>query len=132
MNEPLSPDSPRRPVIMVVDDAQTMLRAAKNFLEPDYEVITAADGFAALAALQDVRPDLVLMDVSMPRLDGYSSCMAIKQNPEFKSIPIVMMTGKDSPFDKAHGEQMGCDDYLTKPFTEESLREKIRKHLRWG
>lgn len=126
MNEP---QTPRRPVIMVVDDAQTMLRAAKTFLEPEHEVITASDGYAALAAIQDARPDLVLMDVSMPRLDGYSSCMAIKQNPEFRSIPIVMMTGKDSPFDKARGGLMGCDAYLTKPYTKAQLLEVVGRLL---
>lgn len=121
-----------RPRVMVVDDAQTILRCTKSFLEPAYEVIPVSDGFSALAAIQDMRPDLLLLDVSMPRLDGLTTCQAIKQNPDFTQLPIIFMTSKDSAFDKARGTQMGCDDYITKPFQKEDLLSKIQAFLREG
>lgn len=123
--------SPRaKPVIMVVDDSRSILLTAQNFLKDDFEVATVKNGFSALAAVQDHHPDLLFLDVMMPELDGYSTCLAIKDNPQFADLPIIILSSKDSPFDKAHGRQMGCDDYLTKPFSEEELRDKIRQHLR--
>lgn len=130
MSTPAPTPGRRNPVVMVIDDATTMLRAAKSFLEPAYDVITVSDGFSGLAAVQDARPDLVLLDVSMPRLDGYNTCLAIKQNPQFKDLPIVMMTSKDSAFDKARGQLMGCDAYITKPFTREQLVTTVERFLR--
>ncbi len=122
----------RKPVIMVVDDSRSILETAGKFLGDDFTVVQVKNGFSALAAVQDRRPDLLFLDVVMPELDGHATCLAIKDNPDFSDLPIIILSSKDSPFDKAKGEQMGCDDYLTKPFTEESLREKIRKHLRWS
>ena len=122
--------APRKPVIMVVDDSRSILETAQNFLGDSYEVIQVKNGFSALAAVQDRTPDLIFLDVVMPELDGYSTCLAIKDNPRFSDLPIIILSSKDSPFDKAHGEQMGCDDYLTKPFSEEDLKAKVRQHLR--
>lgn len=122
--------APRKPVIMVVDDSRSILESAQRFLGDAYEVIQVKNGFSALAAVQDRTPDLMFLDVVMPELDGYSTCLAIKDNPRFSDLPIIILSSKDSPFDKAHGEQMGCDDYLTKPFTEEDLKAKVRQHLR--
>lgn len=121
---------PQRPVIMVVDDANTMLRAAMQFLTPTYDVLPVADGFAALAAIQESRPDLVLLDVSMPRLDGYQTCLAIKDNPDFRKLPVVLMTSKDSPFDRARGKLVGCDAYITKPFKQDDLLTTVERCLR--
>lgn len=118
-----------KPVVMVVDDATTMLNAAKSFLQPAYTVVTASDGFAALAAIRDARPDVLLLDVIMPKLDGYDVCLMIKENPQFKHLPIIFMTGQDSPFDKARGAAMGCDDYITKPFRKEDLLAAVRRFV---
>lgn len=118
-----------RPKIMIVDDSSTIARSAAQFLEPAYEVIAMEDGFLALAGLIEHKPDLLFMDIMMPRLDGYSACLAIKGNPDFAELPIVMLSSKDSPFDKARGAMMGSNDYLTKPFSRESLLDAVRRHL---
>ena len=118
-----------KPVIMIVDDSKTILRTAKQFLEPDYDVVVVEDGFMALAEIVSAQPQILFLDIMMPRLDGYSACLAIKSNPDFKDLPIVMLSSKDSPFDKARGAMMGCNDYLTKPFSRESLLDSVRRHL---
>lgn len=124
-------DSHRPPTIMVVDDSKTILRTAKLFLEQEkaYEVVPVDNGYSALAAVIEVKPDLIFLDVMMPRLDGYRVCMAIKNNPLFAQTPVVFLTSKDSPFDKARGLSMGCDDYLIKPFTRDSLLAVVGKYL---
>ncbi len=122
----------QKPVIMFVDDSNSILETAKGFLRDDFDVKLVKNGFTALARIQDFKPDLLFLDVIMPEFDGYNTCLALKENPQFADMPIIILSGKDSPFDKAIGEQMGCDDYLTKPFEEDQLREKIRQHLRRG
>lgn len=124
--------SQRKPVIMVVDDSRSILDAANRFLHGDYEVVSVKSGYSALAAVIDKRPDLLFLDVIMPELDGYATCLAIKNNPQFADLPIIFLSGKDTPFDKAYAQQVGCDDYITKPFDEQTLREKVRQHLRRG
>ena len=119
----------KKPTIMIVDDSKTILRSAKSFLEPMYDVVVVEDGFLALAEIVSTQPDLVFMDIMMPRLDGYNACLAIKSSPDYKDLPIVMLSSKDSPFDKARGAMLGSNDYLTKPFAKESLLEAVRKHL---
>lgn len=125
-----SADDRQVPVVMVVDDATTQLRAVKLFLEPAYKVEAVPDGFDALASIQEVRPDVLLLDIMMPRLDGYHVCMTLRENPLFKNLPIVMMTAKDSPFDKVRGDMVGCDAYITKPFTKEALLDTVGKMLK--
>lgn len=115
---------------MIVDDSKMILRVALKFLEPDYEVVVAMDGFKALAEIVGAKPDLIFLDVMMPRLNGYEACLAIKSNPEFSDLPVVMLSSKDSPFDKARGALMGCSDYLTKPFSREELRAAVVRHLK--
>lgn len=119
----------KKPVIMIVDDSKMILRVARNFLEPDYDVVVAMDGFKALAEIVGAQPDILFLDVMMPRLNGYETCLAIKSSPEFADLPVVMLSSKDSPFDKAKGALMGCSDYLTKPFSREELREAVMKHI---
>lgn len=125
----MSQNPNRLPVVMVVDDSKTILQTAQVFLKSICQVVIAEDGFLALARLQDVRPELIFLDVMMPRLDGYTTCMAIKQNPEFSDLPIVMLSSKDSPFDKARGHLMGCDEYLTKPFSKAAIQEMVIRRL---
>lgn len=125
------PTSPADTIIMIVDDAKTILKTGQLFLESaGYKVVLIEDGFSALTAIQDVKPDLMFLDVLMPRLDGYNTCNMIKANPEFAQVPVVMLSSKDGPFDKAKGQMMGCDDYLTKPFTKDTLLASVRKHTR--
>lgn len=119
-----------KPTIMIVDDSQTIQRTATLFLSQDYDVKVFSDGYEALAAVNLVKPDLLFLDVMMPRLNGYDACMMIKQNNEFRHLPVIMLSSKDSPFDRAKGVMMGCDDYLTKPFTKEKLVASIDKHLK--
>lgn len=108
--------------IMVIDDSNTIRRSAEIFLlQAGCQVILAEDGFDALAKIADHRPDLIFVDIMMPRLDGYLTCALIKKNAKFKSTPVVMLSSKDGLFDRARGRMVGSDEYLTKPFTKESL-----------
>lgn len=118
-----------KPKIMVVDDSATILNAANDFLKEDYTVILVDNGFNALAAVNDVHPDLLFMDVMMPKLGGLDTCRLIKNNPDFEKLPIIILSGQGSPFDKARGDIVGCDDYLVKPFEKKVLLDVIKKHL---
>jgi twitching motility two-component system response regulator PilG len=92
-------------------------------------VILAEDGFGALAKVVEHRPDVIFLDVMMPRLDGYQTCALIKNNQIFKSTPVIMLSSKDGLFDKARGRIVGSEQYLTKPFTREELLGAIRRHV---
>ncbi|MBM5574453.1 MULTISPECIES: twitching motility response regulator PilG [Deefgea] len=108
--------------VMVIDDSNTIRRSAEIFLgQAGCTVILAEDGFDALAKITDNNPDVIFVDVMMPRLDGYQTCALIKKNPRFKSTPVVMLSSKDGLFDRARGRMVGSDEYLTKPFTKDSL-----------
>jgi twitching motility two-component system response regulator PilG len=108
--------------VMVIDDSNTIRRSAEIFLlQAGYQVILAEDGFDALAKIADHQPDIVFVDIMMPRLDGYLTCALIKKHLRFKSIPVVMLSSKDGLFDRARGRMVGSDQYLTKPFTKDSL-----------
>lgn len=122
-------NTPSKSRIMVVDDSDTILSTATKFLSPLYEVLTVNDGFKCLAAVQEAKPDLLLLDIMMPKLNGYQALQLIKSNPEFESLPIIILSGKDSAFDKARGQLMGCTDYLVKPFERQPLLDVIRRHL---
>jgi twitching motility two-component system response regulator PilG len=108
--------------VLVIDDSTTIRRSAQIFLgQAKCEVIVAEDGFGALAKVVEHDPDIIFLDVMMPRLDGYQTCALIKRNPRFGEIPVVMLSSKDGLFDRARGHLAGADEYLTKPFTRESL-----------
>ena len=116
--------------VLVIDDSNTIRRSAEIFLKQGgHEVVLAEDGFDALAKLSDYQPDLVFCDILMPRLDGYQTCAIIKRNPQFASVPVIMLSSKDGLFDKARGRIVGSEQYLTKPFTREELLDAIRKHV---
>jgi twitching motility two-component system response regulator PilG len=113
--------------VLVIDDSKTIRRSAETLLAREgCEVITAVDGFDALAKIADSRPAIIFVDVMMPRLDGYQTCALIKNNREFRATPVVMLSSKDGIFDKAKGRIVGSDRYLTKPFTREELLGTIR------
>lgn len=115
--------------IMVIDDSKTIRRTAETLLEKaGCKVVTATDGFDALAKIADTRPDLIFVDIMMPRLDGYQTCALIKNNSEFKSTPVIMLSSKDGLFDKAKGRIVGSDQYLTKPFSKNELLAAIEQH----
>ena len=112
--------------VLVIDDSKTIRRSAENLLsKAGCDVITAIDGFDALAKIADSHPEIIFVDIMMPRLDGYQTCALIKNNSEFKSTPVVMLSSKDGLFDKAKGRIVGSDSYLTKPFSREDLLDAI-------
>ncbi|HDK38277.1 MAG TPA: response regulator [Thiolapillus brandeum] len=116
--------------IMVIDDSKTIRRTAENLLEKaGCEVVTAKDGFEALSLVADHHPDLIFVDIMMPRLDGYQTCALIKNNKAYSDIPVVMLSSKDGLFDRAKGRLAGSDQYLTKPFSRDELLDAIRRHI---
>ena len=116
--------------VMVIDDSKTIRRTAETLLKKaGCEVVTAIDGFEALAKIADHRPDIIFVDIMMPRLDGYQTCALIKHNQIFKSTPVIMLSSKDGLFDKARGRIVGSEQYLTKPFTKDELLGAIKHHV---
>ena len=117
--------------IMVIDDSSTIRRSAEIFLvQAGCQVILAEDGFDALAKINDYQPDLIFCDILMPRLDGYQTCSLIKKSQRFSGTPVVMLSSKDGLFDRARGRMVGSDEYLTKPFTKDSLLKTVDVHAR--
>ncbi len=115
--------------VMVIDDSKTIRRTAETLLEKaGCQVITAVDGFDALAKIADTNPDVIFVDIMMPRLDGYQTCALIKNNADFANKPVIMLSSKDGLFDKARGRIVGSDEYLTKPFSKDELFEAINKY----
>ena len=116
--------------VLVIDDSKTIRRTAETLLKKEgCEVLTAVDGFDALSKIADHRPDIVFVDIMMPRLDGYQTCALIKHNKLFKKTPVVMLSSKDGLFDRARGRIVGSEQYLTKPFTKDELLGAIQKHV---
>ena len=116
--------------VMVIDDSKTIRRTAETLLQKvGCQVVTATDGFDALAKIADSKPDIIFVDIMMPRLDGYQTCALIKNNREFKETPVIMLSSKDGLFDKAKGRIVGSDEYLTKPFSKNELLGAIKAHV---
>ena len=116
--------------VMVIDDSKTIRRSAETLLKKaGCEVITAIDGFEALAKIAEHKPDIIFVDIMMPRLDGYQTCALIKNNQTFKTTPVIMLSSKDSIFDRARGQIVGSEKYLTKPFSKEDLINAITAHV---
>lgn len=115
--------------VMVIDDSNTIRRSAEIFLaQAGCQVILAEDGFDALSKITDHQPDLIFCDIMMPRLDGYQTCALIKKNARFSATPVIMLSSKDGLFDRARGRMVGSDEYLTKPFTKDSLLKTVGAH----
>ncbi|GAA5171600.1 twitching motility response regulator PilG [Viridibacterium curvum] len=115
--------------VMVIDDSNTIRRSAEIFLaQAGYQVLLAEDGFDALSKISDHHPDLIFVDIMMPRLDGYQTCALIKKNPRYAGTPVIMLSSKDGLFDRARGRMVGSDEYLTKPFTKDSLLKAVSAH----
>jgi twitching motility two-component system response regulator PilG len=116
--------------VLVVDDSKTIRRTAETLLAKEgCQVFTAIDGFDALAKIADHKPDLIFVDIMMPRLDGYQTCSLIKHNKIFKETPVIMLSSKDGLFDRARGRLVGSEQYLTKPFTKDELLGAIASHI---
>ncbi len=125
-----APDDMSTLKVMIIDDSKTIRRTAESLLKKEgCQVVTATDGFEALAKIADEKPDIIFVDIMMPRLDGYQTCALIKNNQVFKHTPVVMLSSKDGLFDRARGRIVGSDQYLTKPFTREELLGAIREHV---
>lgn len=116
--------------ILVVDDSKTIRRTAETLLTKEgCQVFTAIDGFDALSKIADHQPDLIFVDIMMPRLDGYETCSLIKHNKTFKKTPVIMLSSKDGLFDRARGRIVGSEQYLTKPFTKDELLGAITNQI---
>jgi len=116
--------------VMVIDDSKTIRRSAETLLKKvGCDVVTATDGFEALAKITEHHPDIIFVDIMMPRLDGYQTCALIKNNKTFRSTPVIMLSSKDSIFDRARGRIVGSEEYLTKPFSREDLIGAITAHV---
>jgi twitching motility two-component system response regulator PilG len=117
--------------VLIIDDSNTIRRSAELFLrQAGYEVILAEDGFDALSKISDHQPSIIFVDVMMPRLDGYQTCALIKQNPAYRSTPVIMLSSKDGLFDRARGRLAGSDRYLTKPFNKDGLVSAVMDYTR--
>jgi twitching motility two-component system response regulator PilG len=114
--------------VLVIDDSKTIRRTAETLLSKEgCTVYTAVDGFDALAKIADYRPDIIFVDIMMPRLDGYQTCSLIKHNRTFRETPVIMLSSKDGLFDRARGRIVGSEHYLTKPFTKDELLGAITR-----
>ncbi|WP_434560304.1 response regulator [Pseudomonas sp. Z5-35] len=130
MAEHLTQQQPSALKVMVIDDSKTIRRTAETLLRNvGCEVITAIDGFDALAKIVDHHPGIIFVDIMMPRLDGYQTCALIKNNSAFKATPVIMLSSRDGLFDKAKGRIVGSDQFLTKPFSKEELLGAIQAHV---
>lgn len=115
--------------VMIIDDSKTIRRTAEALLQKEgCEVITAVDGFDALSKIVETNPDIIFVDIMMPRLDGYQTCSVIKNNPEYALKPVIMLSSKDGLFDMARGRIVGSNEYLTKPFSKEDLFATISRY----
>ena len=116
--------------VLVIDDSNTIRRSAEAYLrQAGFNVVLAEDGFDALSKISDHHPQVIFVDIMMPRLDGYQTCALIKKSGKHKATPVIMLSSKDSLFDRARGRMVGSDEYLTKPFTKESLLRTVESHL---
>jgi CheY-like chemotaxis protein len=114
--------------IVVADDELYIRLLVKDILEPDYDVLEASNGEEAVIITRTQQPDLVLMDILMPKLDGYTACYAIKNNELTTEIPVVMLTGVGHELNKKLSQEMGAAGYITKPFNPEDLLDKVRQY----
>lgn len=115
--------------VMIIDDSKTIRRTAEALLQKEgCEVITAVDGFDALSKIVETNPDIIFVDIMMPRLDGYQTCAMIKNHPQYSEKPVIMLSSKDGLFDMARGRIVGSNEYLTKPFSKDDLFETISKY----
>lgn len=118
------------PVVLVVDDSPTVRKIVQLTLQRErIEVVTASDGLSALAAVADAQPDLILLDIMLPRMDGYNICQVVRKSMAYRDLPIIMLSGKDGLFDKMRGKLAGSTEYITKPFDSSELVQTVKRYL---
>ena len=118
------------PVVLVVDDSPTVRKIVQLTLQREHiRVVTAGDGLSALAAVADEQPDLILLDIMLPRMDGYNICQIVRKNMAYRDLPIIMLSGKDGLFDKMRGKLAGSTEYMTKPFDSAELVQTVKRYL---
>ena len=115
--------------ILIVDDEQTIRLLVRRFLSDKFAVLEASDGKEAVDMAHKHKPALILMDIMMPNVDGYTACSILKNNQLTKKIPVIMLTGLGFELNKKLAEEVGADGYITKPFTLEQLLDAIGKFL---
>ena len=119
------------PVVLVVDDSPTVRAIVQRTLKREHlQVVTAADGLSALAAVADTNPDLILLDIMLPHMDGYQVCHLLRQHREFRDTPILLLSGKDGVFDRLRGRMARATEYISKPFDPVELMSLVRRYLR--
>ena len=116
--------------VMIIDDSKTIRRTAETLLKKaGCDVLSAENGFEALPIISANHPDIIFVDIMMPRLDGYQTCALIKNNPRFQATPVIMLSSKDGLFERARGRIVGAEYYMTKPFTREELLNTIKTYV---
>jgi len=115
--------------ILIVDDEHENRLALTEIFKADFEVHTANDGVEALDKVADLRPDLILLDIVMPRMDGLQTCLKLRQNDDTRGTPIIFLTSKNEPETETFGLELGADDFVTKPFNKEVLKARVNKRL---
>lgn len=116
--------------ILVVDDEPNIVLSLEFLMKKaGYSVTTVNNGIDALNSIKQLRPDLVLLDVMMPRMDGYEVCQAVRSDPELSSVRIIMLTARGRDVERDKGMALGADDYVTKPFATQELVEKVNSLL---
>lgn len=132
MSDSVSADADTPATVLIVDDqADNLILMTRYLRAKGYSTRTAGNGIEALAAIELERPDLVLLDVIMPEMDGFKACEAIKSNPETMFLPVVLVTALDSRKDKLKGLEAGADEFLSKPVNKEELLIRVRSLIRW-
>jgi|SRR6478672_5683434 len=117
------------PKIMVVDDSTVMQEMIKRALANDYQILVADNAVDALAVIYHEQISILLLDVSMPGVDGLELCRTLRSLPQFNALPIIMLTARDGAFDKVQGRLAGATEYLTKPFETEQLRQVVKNFI---
>jgi len=115
--------------VLIVDDTETNIDILVDTLGDDYDIAVAMDGESALEAVEEEPPDLILLDIMMPDMDGYEVCKRLKDNPKTADIPVIFLSALTEADEKQKGLKLGAVDFLTKPFNPSVIQDKVRKHL---
>jgi twitching motility two-component system response regulator PilG len=123
----------KKPVVLVVDDSLTVRTILAHTLSGDaFTLVFVSDGLSALSAIADLSPVVLLLDVQLPHMDGYTICQLLRKNVLYKALPIVLLTSKNKIVDRIYGRLVGATEYLTKPFDPEELTRIIQKYVARG
>jgi DNA-binding response OmpR family regulator len=116
-----------RKKILVADDEASIRNLIRQSFAKDYEIIEASDGIEAVIKTNEAKPDLIILDIMMPKQDGYQACVKIKSNEKTRNIPIIMLTGVDYELNRKLGQQLGAVDYITKPFEMQTFIKAVKR-----